>query len=236
MTSDKCYLCEFLQVWWATFQQVCVPLRAEDILLWLPSTIRQDASGNSCFICWLPWKHRLWQNWSRWGIFFHHGKQFYVTYSSSFIHKSKICGYFLRYIFGFLFLDIKVEIFQNITVHTTQSLPFTNVAAERFILKVWYFINIYSKLHLVFVSFLIQLEYPPDMPVFQLRLISAIFGSLLVPLTYQIAREAGLSQWAGLFAGGMILFGKHQISWRYHIPLCVYLIFCYCCAFVWEHQ
>ncbi|XP_064613330.1 protein O-mannosyl-transferase 1-like [Liolophura sinensis] len=55
-------------------------------------------------------------------------------------------------------------------------------------------------------------EYPPDMPVYQLRLVSAIFGSLLVPLTYQIAVEAGLSQWAGLFAGGMVLFDNGLLT------------------------
>jgi dolichyl-phosphate-mannose--protein O-mannosyl transferase len=42
------------------------------------------------------------------------------------------------------------------------------------------------------------------------RLVPALAGSLLTPLTYCIMLELGLTAWAGALAGFMILFGKHS--------------------------
>lgn len=52
-------------------------------------------------------------------------------------------------------------------------------------------------------------DYPDSVPVGQLRLLPAIFGSLLVPLVYQIAVELHMSRWAALLAASFVLFGKY---------------------------
>jgi dolichyl-phosphate-mannose--protein O-mannosyl transferase len=44
------------------------------------------------------------------------------------------------------------------------------------------------------------------------RLVPALAGSLLTPLTYSIMIELGLSSWAGAMAGFMILFGTHTMQ------------------------
>ncbi|GAB1607719.1 protein O-mannosyl-transferase 1-like [Argonauta hians] len=49
-------------------------------------------------------------------------------------------------------------------------------------------------------------EYPPSMPVSQLRLLPAVSGSLLVPLVYQIVVELRQSRWAALLAASFVLF------------------------------
>lgn len=49
-------------------------------------------------------------------------------------------------------------------------------------------------------------DYPDSVPVGQLRLLPAMFGSLLVPLVYQIAVELHMSRWAALLAASFVLF------------------------------
>ncbi|XP_022651838.1 protein O-mannosyltransferase 1-like isoform X2 [Varroa destructor] len=48
-------------------------------------------------------------------------------------------------------------------------------------------------------------DYPPEVPIFGLRLVPAIFGSLLVPLSYRICLLLGLSKATGTFAGLLLL-------------------------------
>lgn len=48
--------------------------------------------------------------------------------------------------------------------------------------------------------------YSPSFPVYTMRLLPAVMGSLVVPLVYQIAVELHLSRWAALLAGFCIVF------------------------------
>lgn len=49
-------------------------------------------------------------------------------------------------------------------------------------------------------------EYTDNVPLWTLRLVPALAGSLLTPLSYSIMRELGFKSWAGAIAGFMILF------------------------------
>lgn len=48
--------------------------------------------------------------------------------------------------------------------------------------------------------------YSPTFPVYTMRLLPAVLGSLVVPLVYQIAVELRLSRWAALLAGLCVIF------------------------------
>jgi len=52
----------------------------------------------------------------------------------------------------------------------------------------------------------IGMEYGATVPVWGLRMIPALCGSLLTPTVYLILTELGLSYWAGALAGFMVLF------------------------------
>ena len=52
----------------------------------------------------------------------------------------------------------------------------------------------------------IGLEYPENVPLWSLRLVPALCGSLLTPTVYLILTEMNLSYWAGALAGFMVLF------------------------------
>jgi len=49
-------------------------------------------------------------------------------------------------------------------------------------------------------------EYPPEMPLFALRFVPALCGSLLTPSVYLIMTELGMSHYAGGLAAFMVLF------------------------------
>nr|XP_022326265.1 protein O-mannosyl-transferase 1-like [Crassostrea virginica] len=49
-------------------------------------------------------------------------------------------------------------------------------------------------------------DYSPTFPVYTMRLLPAVLGSLVVPLVYQIAVELRLSRWAALLAGLCVVF------------------------------
>ena len=51
-------------------------------------------------------------------------------------------------------------------------------------------------------------EYPGEVPLWALRLIPALCGSLLTPSVYLIMTELGLSYYAGGLAAFMVLFGE----------------------------
>ena len=53
-------------------------------------------------------------------------------------------------------------------------------------------------------------EYPPEMPLFALRFVPALCGSLLTPSVYLIMTELGMSHYAGGLAAFMVLFGKNK--------------------------
>lgn len=55
----------------------------------------------------------------------------------------------------------------------------------------------------------IGVPYPDNVPVFAMRLLPALCGSLLMPTVYLILCELGLSPWAGALAGVLVLLGIH---------------------------
>ena len=52
-------------------------------------------------------------------------------------------------------------------------------------------------------------EYPCDLPIWHLRLIPALCGSLLVPIVYLIMTEIGYTDWTAVQAAVLVLFGKY---------------------------
>ncbi|KAI4464671.1 dolichyl-phosphate-mannose--protein mannosyltransferase [Holotrichia oblita] len=48
--------------------------------------------------------------------------------------------------------------------------------------------------------------YSNTVPLFAMRLVPACFGSLIIPTTYQLMLELGLSQWMSILAGVLLLF------------------------------
>ena len=55
-------------------------------------------------------------------------------------------------------------------------------------------------------------EYPLEMPLFALRFVPALCGSLLTPTVYLIMTELGMSHYAGGLAAFMVLFGKETLN------------------------
>lgn len=50
--------------------------------------------------------------------------------------------------------------------------------------------------------------YTDSVPIKAFRLIPAISGSLIVPITYQLMLEISTSQWTAILAAILVLFGK----------------------------
>ena len=50
--------------------------------------------------------------------------------------------------------------------------------------------------------------YGEKVPLFALRLIPALCGSLLIPTAYHLALELGFKHWTSSIVGLMLLFGK----------------------------
>ena len=65
--------------------------------------------------------------------------------------------------------------------------------------------------------------YSEHVPLFALRLIPALFGSLVLPTAYHLALELGLKPWSAAIAGLMLLFGM--------INLFIFLCVCVCVFF-----
>jgi dolichyl-phosphate-mannose--protein O-mannosyl transferase len=64
----------------------------------------------------------------------------------------------------------------------------------------------------VYVSYgVFVVEYPPEFPVYEIRLVPAVMGSVLVPVVYQIVVELGMSRWAALVAAAFILLGQYAL-------------------------
>nr|XP_006826109.1 PREDICTED: protein O-mannosyl-transferase 1-like [Saccoglossus kowalevskii] len=59
-----------------------------------------------------------------------------------------------------------------------------------------------------FVFAKIGAEYPVNVPVWHLRALSALFGTFLCPVVYQIIAELGFSHWSAMLAGFLVLFGS----------------------------
>ncbi|XP_077862680.1 protein O-mannosyl-transferase 1-like [Saccoglossus kowalevskii] len=57
-----------------------------------------------------------------------------------------------------------------------------------------------------FVFAKIGAEYPVNVPVWHLRALSALFGTFLCPVVYQIIAELGFSHWSAMLAGFLVLF------------------------------
>lgn len=49
-------------------------------------------------------------------------------------------------------------------------------------------------------------QYPPSLPILALRFIPAFFGSLIIPTSYHVMLEIGLTQWTSLLAALLFLF------------------------------
>lgn len=62
--------------------------------------------------------------------------------------------------------------------------------------------------------------YTDVVPLFALRLIPAICGSLLIPTAYHLILELGLKQWTAALAGILLLFGKSFYILSYDIFNC----------------
>lgn len=58
-------------------------------------------------------------------------------------------------------------------------------------------------------------EFSPQFPVYQLRLVPAVLGSMVVPLVYQICVELRMSRWSALLAGVFVLLGKLKLMSRW---------------------
>lgn len=54
--------------------------------------------------------------------------------------------------------------------------------------------------------------YSDSVPLFALRFVPALFGSLLIPLSYHLMLEIGLTQWTSLLAGLLILFDNAVLT------------------------
>lgn len=53
-------------------------------------------------------------------------------------------------------------------------------------------------------------DYTEFVPLFALRIVPALCGSLALPTVYHLALELGLKQWSAATAGLMLLFGKYS--------------------------
>ena len=52
------------------------------------------------------------------------------------------------------------------------------------------------------------MEYSDNVPVFALRFLPALCGTLIAPAVYLILCELGVSKWTGALAGVLLLLGK----------------------------
>ncbi|XP_078686158.1 protein O-mannosyl-transferase 1-like [Branchiostoma floridae x Branchiostoma belcheri] len=68
-------------------------------------------------------------------------------------------------------------------------------------------------------------DYPSAVPVWYLRLFPALFGSLLVPLTYQTTVELGYNHWTATLAGGMVLFENSLVTQSRFLLIDSFLLF-----------
>lgn len=67
-------------------------------------------------------------------------------------------------------------------------------------------------------------QYAESVPLFALRLIPALCGSLLIPTAYHLALEIGLRQWSAAIAGLLLLLGMMQKLVIYNIMFNLYVI------------
>ncbi|XP_038054407.1 protein O-mannosyl-transferase 1-like [Patiria miniata] len=68
-------------------------------------------------------------------------------------------------------------------------------------------------------------DYPCDFPIWHLRFLPALCGSLLVPLVYLIMAEVGYSHWTALLAASLVLFDNALITQSRFILLDTILLF-----------
>ena len=54
-------------------------------------------------------------------------------------------------------------------------------------------------------------DYSPDVPVFCMRAMPALFGALLVPTVYQLMVELKLSRWTAAFTSCLVVFGMYKL-------------------------
>ena len=52
------------------------------------------------------------------------------------------------------------------------------------------------------------MEYSDNVPVFALRFLPALCGTLIAPAVYLILCELGVSKWTGALAGVLLLLGE----------------------------
>ncbi|KAL5012461.1 hypothetical protein ScPMuIL_011012 [Solemya velum] len=73
-------------------------------------------------------------------------------------------------------------------------------------------------------------DYAPTMPVYTLRFLPAVLGSLIIPLSYQIAVELGMSRWAAVMAGLLLILDNSLLVQSRYMLLEGIMIFFLCVA------
>lgn len=75
--------------------------------------------------------------------------------------------------------------------------------------------------------------YADIVPLFALRLVPALCGSLLIPTAYHLILELGLKQWTAVLAGILLLFGNLSYyifitEYTIHIHIYIVLVIYFC--------
>lgn len=68
-------------------------------------------------------------------------------------------------------------------------------------------------------------DYSPDVPVFCMRVMPALFGCLLVPVAYQLIVELQLSRWTAVLAGCLVIFDNALLTQSRFMLMESFLIF-----------
>ena len=126
----------------------------------------------------------------------------------------------LRIILHFLKLSRDENNFlSDVWWNVTSSLREYVMIHLRRVLYTWLLIDVctpvgYSQHNLIFFLYLgdfkfdkIGSQYNASVPVFAMRAVPAVTGSLLIPLVYMIMLQLNYSQWTAALAGFLFLFG-----------------------------
>ncbi|KAI0234854.1 Protein O-mannosyl-transferase 1 [Lamellibrachia satsuma] len=68
-------------------------------------------------------------------------------------------------------------------------------------------------------------DYTPDVPVFCMRMMPALFGCLLVPVVYQLIVELNLTRWTAVLASCLIIFDNALLTQTRFMLMESFLIF-----------
>lgn len=118
------------------------------------------------------------------------------------LHYGKFIGHYIRNIF---FFDQHPPLGKQIIATVAQSIGFNgNFSASR-----------------------IGSEYNENIPIFWLRFVPALCGSILPSATYHLLKEAGLSIWSSFLCGLLIVFDNAMLTQsRFILMESMLLLFC----------